>query len=128
MAYVDFGLEELIRKLDQVKDPKTIREIKHKALTRLGMKAVARAKKLTRHDTGYLRRSWFSELVDDDAVVVENPLHYAPHVNYGHRVGKSKVRYVRGDYMLEKALGQTVKQDLKPELIKATQEILGRFK
>ena len=128
MAHVDFGLEELIRKLDQVKDPKAIREIKRKALTRLGMKTVARAKRLTRVDTGYMRRSWFSELVDDDAVAVENPLHYAPHVNYGHRVGKSKVRYVRGDYTLEKALGQTAKQDLKPELAKATQEILGRFK
>jgi hypothetical protein len=128
VAHVDFGLDDLIRKLDKVKDPATLRAIKKRALARLGMKAVARAKRLTRVDTGYLRRSWFTEPVDDDAVAVENPLHYAPHVNYGHRVGKSNTVYVRGEYMLEKALGQTVKQDLKPELTRATKEILGRFK
>lgn len=123
MATVDFGLEQLLQKLDKVANPARVAVIRKNTLKRLGTLALKRAKLNTTKITGNLWRNWTVE-VEDTRAVLDNATFYAPHVNYGHRTKKG---FVRGQFMLEKALGQTVKNDLKPELERAMKEILEGF-
>lgn len=124
MATVDFGLVELLQKLDRLSDPARVAAIKKQTLRRVGARALKRVRTDHPVDTGYMRRNWTCE-ADDKRAVIDNAVHYAAAVNYGHRTKKG---FVRGHFMLEKALGQTAKIDLKPELERAMEEILGGFK
>lgn len=124
MAHVDFGLAEMLKKMDNMTDKGKVVAIKRRTLKRLGAKALARAKKLTPVITGNLQKNW-TVTSDDTKAVLENITEYAPHVNYGHRQGSA---FVSGQFILEKALGQTAKQDMKPELTAAMADILGGFK
>lgn len=66
---------------------------------------------------GHLKRSWFTSPIKSIAGGIEKELYnnvdYGPHVNYGHRV-KNKdgvvVGFVKGKFMLEKAIGEVNKQ------------------
>ena len=65
----------------------------------------AEAKRRAPYDTGLLRRSIAARVVrqgDDVMGQVGTNVHYAIHVEYGHRLGKGK-RYVPGRYFLKGA-------------------------
>ncbi|HMM32069.1 MAG TPA: HK97 gp10 family phage protein [Clostridia bacterium] len=65
----------------------------------------AEAKRRAPVDTGMLRRSIAARVVhqgDDVVGQVGTNVHYAIHVEYGHRLGKGK-RYVPGRYFLKGA-------------------------
>lgn len=67
------------------------------------------AKELTPVDTGTLKNSWQREngkrlTGNTFSQIVFNMTNYANHVEYGHRVGKSKTKFVKGKFMLRKAL------------------------
>ena len=66
-------------------------------------------KDLTPVDTGTLKNSWQREngkrlTGNTFSQIVFNMTNYANHVEYGHRVGKSKTKFVKGKFMLRKAL------------------------
>lgn len=123
MATVDFGLQELLNKLDKVADPARMAAVRKRTLKRVGARALKRVKSDHPKITGNMRRNWTCE-ADDTRAVIDNAVHYAPYVNYGHRRGKG---FVRGKFMLEKTLGQAAKSDLKLELERAMKDILGEF-
>lgn len=67
------------------------------------------AKELTPVDTGTLKNGWQREngkrlTGNTFSQIVFNMTNYANHVEYGHRVGKSKTKFVKGKFMLRKAL------------------------
>ena len=67
------------------------------------------AKELTPVDTGTLKNAWQREngkrlTGNTFSQIVFNMTNYANHVEYGHRVGKSKTKFVKGKFMLRKAL------------------------
>ena len=63
-------------------------------------------------DGGTLRRSWQVNMPEKLTRVIYNNIHYAPHVEFGHRTrlgsGKGKprgkIKFVKGRYMLRKSL------------------------
>ena len=63
-------------------------------------------------DGGTLRRSWQVKMPENLTRVIYNNVHYAPHVEIGHRTrlgeGKGKprgkIKFVKGRYMLRKSL------------------------
>ncbi len=66
-------------------------------------------KELTPVDTGTLKNAWQREngkrlTGNTFSQIVFNMTNYANHVEYGHRVGKSKTKFVKGKFMLRKAL------------------------
>ncbi len=66
-------------------------------------------KELTPVDTGTLKNSWQREngkrlTGNTFSQIVFNMSSYGIHVEYGHRVGKSKTKFVKGKFMLRKAL------------------------
>ena len=66
-------------------------------------------KNLTPVDTGTLKNAWQREngkrlTGNMFSQIVFNMTNYANHVEYGHRVGKSKTKFVKGKFMLRKAL------------------------
>lgn len=66
-------------------------------------------KNLTPVDTGTLKNAWQREngkrlTGNTFSQIVFNMTNYANHVEYGHRVGKSKTKFVKGKFMLRKAL------------------------
>ena len=66
-------------------------------------------KELTPVNTGTLKNSWQREngkrlTGNTFSQIVFNMTNYANHVEYGHRIGKSKKQFVRGKFMLRKAL------------------------
>ena len=66
-------------------------------------------KDLTPVDTGALKNSWQREngkrLTDKKFTqIVFNMTDYAAHVEYGHRIGRSKTKFVRGRFMLRTAV------------------------
>ena len=66
----------------------------------------AEAKRRAPWKTGLLRRSIAARVVhqsDDVVGQVGTNVHYAIHVEYGHRIGKAKRRYVPGRYFLKGA-------------------------
>ncbi len=67
------------------------------------------AKELTPVDTGTLKNAWQREngkrlTGNTFSQIVFNMTNYANHVEYGHRIGKSKTKFVKGKFMLRKAL------------------------
>ena len=66
-------------------------------------------KELTPVNTGTLKNSWQREngkrlTGNTFSQIVFNMTNYANHVEYGHRIGKSKTKFVKGKFMLRKAL------------------------
>ena len=66
-------------------------------------------KDLTPVDTGTLKNSWQREngkrLTGKKFIqIVFNMTDYAAHVEYGHRIGRSKTKFVRGRFMLRTAV------------------------
>lgn len=115
------GLDELINRLNlkEKETPKAISEAVNKLGNSLKERTVRKTpigKSYKNHTGGTLKRSWHVKKVDASTVIVYNPEHYAPHVEYGHRTrlgsGKSKgykpkesgIKYVEGVYMLTKSL------------------------
>ena len=66
-------------------------------------------KDLTPVDTGALKNSWQREngkrlTGKKFTQIVFNMTDYAAHVEYGHRVGRNKTKFVRGRFMLRTAV------------------------
>lgn len=66
-------------------------------------------KDLTPVDTGVLKNSWQREngkrlTGKKFTQIVFNMTDYAAHVEYGHRIGRSKTKFVRGRFMLRIAV------------------------
>jgi hypothetical protein len=66
-------------------------------------------KELTPVDTGTLKNSWQREngrrlTGKKFTQIVFNMTDYAAHVEYGHRIGRSKTKFVRGKFMLRTAV------------------------
>ena len=66
-------------------------------------------KELTPVDTGTLKNSWQREngrrlTGKKFTQIVFNMTDYAAHVEYGHRIGRSKTKFVRGRFMLRRAV------------------------
>ena len=64
---------------------------------------------LTPVDTGTLKNSWQREngkrlTGKKFTQIVFNMTDYAAHVEYGHRIGRSKTKFVRGKFMLRTAV------------------------
>ena len=95
------GLDKLINIFDSaikgfdVEIPKRLNNVSSKLIRKVKLK--------TPVDSGVLRRSWRSKKDGDLARIVYNNVHYAPHIEYGHRTrgGKS---FVDGRYMLTKSV------------------------
>lgn len=95
------GLDEFAKTLENAQD--NYKKEAKKALNEIGMKLKARVVLKTPVDTGVLRRSWKYKTIDENEGILSNSVHYASHVNYGHRTrgGKS---FIDGVYMLEKSV------------------------
>lgn len=66
-------------------------------------------KDLTPVDTGTLKNAWHREngkrlTGKSFSQIVFNMTDYAAHVEYGHRVGRSKTKFVKGRFMLRTAV------------------------
>ena len=95
------GLDEFAKTLNNAQD--NYKKEAKKALNEIGMKLKARVVLKTPVDTGVLRRSWKYKTINENEGILSNGVHYAQHVEYGHRTrgGKS---FVDGVYMLEKSV------------------------
>lgn len=95
------GLDELIKSLD--KSSSNYGKEAKKVLNTVGMRLKAKVTLKTPVDTGVLRKSWRYKTISENEGILSNNVHYAPHIEYGHRTrgGKS---FVDGVYMLEKSV------------------------
>ena len=101
------GLDELIKSLD--KSSSNYGKEAKKVLNTVGMKLKAKVTLKTPVDTGVLRKSWRYKTISENEGIVSNNVHYAPHVEYGHRTrgGRS---FVNGVYMLKKSVKEIEKE------------------
>lgn len=84
-------------------------EIIKKRAAAMGMKIIREIKRLTKVNTGNLRRRWFFtvEVRDGEIVIwISNDAEYAAPVNYGHRIvrGGRTVGKTQGRFMLEEGI------------------------
>lgn len=107
------GLDELSKTLNNASNnfnkeaEKAINEVANYILKNVKLKTP-----VAKENGGTLRRSWQVKKTDTLTRVIYNNLHYAPHVEFGHRTrlgtGKSKpkgkIKFVKGRYMLRKSL------------------------
>ena len=106
------GLNRFIRTLNNASN--NFDEEATKSLNKISQKLVAKVKLKTPVSTGVLRRSWRVKKDGDLTRIVYNNIHYAPHVEYGHRTRlgtgkgkpKGKIKVVEGRYMLTKSVGE----------------------
>ena len=101
------GFKELDKILDEIKTQAP------KSTERFLMLQAEELKKdvkdLTPVDTGTLKNSWQREngkrLTGKKFIqILFNMTDYAAHVEYGHRIGRSKTKFVRGRFMLRTAV------------------------
>ncbi|ALF16970.1 HK97 gp10 family phage protein [Fusobacterium animalis] len=101
------GFKELDKILDEIKTQTP------KSTERFLMLQAEELKKdvkdLTPVDTGTLKNSWQREngkrlTGKKFTQIVFNMTDYAAHVEYGHRIGRSKTKFVRGRFMLRTAV------------------------
>ena len=106
------GLDNFIRTLNNASN--SFDEEASKRLNNISQKLIKKVKLKTPVDSGLLRRSWRSKKEGDLARIVYNNVHYAPHIEYGHRTrgGKS---FVDGKYMLTKSV-QEIESELDNQL------------
>lgn len=102
------GLSELVKVLDKaaIKVPDARRQFlaKEAGLVR------GRTMKRTPVDTGLLRGSWKQTPANNQSVTIYNNVHYAPYVEFGHRVkvrGKFTGKTVAGRRMLRSAIEES---------------------
>ena len=102
------GIDELVKTLNKVavKIPNARRQFlaKEAGLVR------GRTMKRTPVDTGLLRGSWKQTPANDKSVTIYNNVHYAPYVEFGHRVkvhGKFTGKMVAGRHMLRSAIEES---------------------
>ena len=95
------GLNNFIRTLNNATN--NFDEEASKRLNNISQKLIAKVKLKTPVDTGVLRKSWRYKTISENEGIVSNNVHYASHVEYGHRTrgGKS---FVDGRYMLTKSV------------------------
>lgn len=101
------GFKELDKILDEIKTQAP------KSTERFLMLQAEELKKdvkdLTPVDTGTLKNSWQREngrrlTGKNFTQIIFSMTDYATHVEYGHRVGRSKTKFVRGRFMLRTAV------------------------
>lgn len=122
-AFIDKFRKELKEMLDDVS------EIDKVILNKVGNKAVRRLKEDTPVDTGFMRKSWrtlpaVTNKANEVKKTIVNTADYASYVNDGHRIVNKRgetVGFVKGKYMLERALSQAEK-----DLVKAFEEEVRR--
>lgn len=97
-----------------------IREIEVNVLNKAVNVGVKDVKANTNVVTGYMKKSWRSTPIkkstDGVSKAINNYMEYAPHVNYGHRIvnkEKETIGFVKGQFMLEKAVSKVDKAMLK---------------
>lgn len=104
------GTEELNKSLDSISkylNEKVIDEVANYILRNVKLKTPV-AKK----NGGTLRRSWQVKKSGELTRIIYNKVHYAPHVEFGHRTRlgtgkgktKGKIKFVKGRFMLRKSL------------------------
>ena len=102
------GLDELQKRLENM--AKKVPAAGAKFLAQEGELLRGRAANNTPVDTGNLRNSWKTRMINPQRVEVSNNAEYAAHVEYGHRVkvhGKWTGKVVKGKKMLHKAFDET---------------------
>ena len=109
------GLDNFIKILNSSSN--NFDEEANKRLNNVTSKLVAKVKLKTpvgKIKGGTLRRSWRTKKEGEFVRIVYNNVHYAPHVEYGHRTrgGKS---FVDGKYMLAKSVKE-IESELDKEL------------
>lgn len=101
------GFKELDKILDEIKTQTPKSTEKFLMLQAEDLKKDV--KDLTPVDTGTLKNSWQREngkrlTGKKFTQIVFNITDYAAHVEYGHRIGRSKTKFVRGRFMLRTAV------------------------
>ena len=109
------GLNDFTRTLNNASN--NFDEEASKTLNKISQKLIAKVKLKTpvaEKNGGTLRRSWRVKKKGDLARIIYNNIHYAPHVEYGHRTrgGKS---FVEGRYMLTKSVKE-IEEEFDNEL------------
>ena len=105
------GFKEFDKILDEIKTkaPKATERFLMLQAEEMVGKLKNKNKILTPVDTGLLRDSWQREngkrlTGKKFTQIVFNMTDYAAHVEYGHRIGRSKTKFVRGRFMLRTAV------------------------
>ena len=105
------GLDRLINTLDSAIQGFDV-EIP-KRLSNVSSKLIRKVKLKTPVDSGVLQKSWRSKKDGDLARIVYNNVHYAPHIEYGHRT-RGRKSFVDGQYMLTKSVKE-IESDIEKE-------------
>ena len=105
------GLDKFVKILN--KSRSNFNKEAEKSLINVSQRLVRKVKLKTPVDSGVLKKSWRTKKDGELARIVYNNVHYAPHVEYGHRTrgGKS---FVDGQYMLAKSVKE-IEKDLDKE-------------
>lgn len=107
------GLNEFIDSLEDIENnfeneaQETINKIGNNLLRKVKLKTPV-GQYTDGRTGGTLRRSWQGK-AGDLSFTVSNNVHYAPHVEFPHRVGKSS-KVVDGRYMLTKSVKEIEKE------------------
>ena len=101
------GFKEFDKILDEIKTKAP--QDTEKFLIRQAEELKTDVKDLTPVDTGTLKNAWHREngkrlTGKRFSQIVFNMTNYAHHVEYGHRVGRSKTKFVKGRFMLRTAV------------------------
>lgn len=101
------GFKEFDKILDEIKTKAP--QDTEKFLIRQAEELKTDVKDLTPVDTGTLKNAWHREngkrlTGKRFSQIVFNMTEYAAHVEYGHRVGRNKTKFVRGRFMLRTAV------------------------
>lgn len=94
--------EKLKRNFEQLE--KNLDDFMRQFLLEMALRAERRIKKRTPVDTGELRRGWevgeVQKVGDKYIVEIINPVEYASFVEYGHRTGPDRRKWVEGRFMM----------------------------
>ena len=95
------GLDELVKSLD--KTSSNYGKEAKKVLNKIGTRLKTKVSLKTPEDTGVLKKSWKYRTISENEGILSNNVHYAPHVEYGHRT-RGRKSFVNGRYMLTKSV------------------------
>lgn len=96
------GFDEFEKVLDELKE-KSSNELEI-FMKQQGELFKADVKENTPVDTGALKNLWQRKNVGKYRQLIFNATSYSKHVEYGHRIGKGRKRFVKGRFMLRKAI------------------------
>ena len=105
------GLNELIKSLD--KTSSNYGKEAKKVLNKIGTRLKTKVSLKTPEDTGVLKKSWKYRTISENEGILSNNVHYAPHVEYGHRT-RGRKSFVNGRYMLTKSVKE-IESDIEKE-------------